>query len=298
MTENLMATVAANLRTIEDMAARLEARAVDRARDHQMPGGEAMVELAYVGSLETWTNRVDGLERRWSDDPYVAIEDMPNWAEAEDPDQLWPALQVLWWWSEDYRRQLGHDYDDPRWRPTLTSEAAFLRNHDVATWIWNSEPKYDDYVSDVARAKAKLERILLEGDRSDKTPVVCDRCDDGRPLVRVWGDAPDLDRWKCMGCKTQLNREELDDARATQMRRSEPVPWISRPQAVDLLRSLGHQERVAMRLVDSPETLGWCCLTTHTRWVSWPDAWRRHLSEEQARIIRRKKADERRRRSA
>lgn len=287
------AGVAANLRAIEEMALRLEARAIDRAGARDLPGGDSMVNLASVGSMSVNLRRLEIAERHHIEDP-AHYPDATVDLSHEDPDELWPAVQVLWFWSEDYRARLGHDHDDPRWRPTLVSEAKFLRNHDVAEWIWNSEVHWDDYAADVARAKSKLENILIEGDRSERTAVVCDRCEDGRRLIRVWGDEPSEDRWKCPGCKALLTEEELDDALATQMRRTEPREWVSRTQAVDLLRSLGHQERVASRLVDDPETQGWCELTTHVRWVSWPDAWRRHLTEVRARTVRQMKAEQRR----
>jgi hypothetical protein len=271
-----MSEVATNLRKIEDMAQRLEQRAVDRAGAKEMPGGDAMVALAGVGSIRDWTRRIEIAEEH---------EDYPDISN-EDPDEFWPALQVLWWWSEDYRQQLNHDYDDPRWRPTLISEAAFLRNHDVAEWIWNNEPKYDDYAKDVERAKTKLENILIEGDRSEKTPVVCDRCADKRSLVKVYGDDEGADRWKCMGCKHLFTLEELDDARATQMRRSEPREWVSRAEAIGLLRDMGHQRRTAAALVDAPEALGWRSEISRVRYVSWPDVWRGHLLALQAAKIR------------
>lgn len=278
--------VASNLRAIEDMAARLRDRAIDRSNARDIPGGDAMVELCHVGSIETWTNKIDGLERRWLDYLGLPAEDMPNWSEAEDPDKFWPAIEVLWFWTEDYRSQLGMDYDDPRWRPTLASEAAFLRNKDVADWIWDNETKYADYAKDVERAKTKLENVLIEGDRSERTPVVCDRCDDGRQLIKVYGEADEDDRWKCMGCKHEFTAEETSDALGTQMRRTEPREWVTRAEAIDLLRSMGHQGRTAAGLTDLPEARGWKHEVTKVRYVSWPDVWRAHLLALQAARIR------------
>lgn len=273
-----MATVANHLRLIEEMAQRLEARAVDRSNSRDLTGGDAMVNLASVGSMADWKRRLDLAEATYGN----GNVDVSH----EDPDELWPAVQVLWFWSEDIRNQLGHDHDDPRWRPTLVSEAKFLRNHDVAEWIWNNEPHYDDYAADVERAKTKLENILHEGDRSERSAVVCDRCDAKRPLIRVYGTEPGEDRWKCPSCKALLTDEELDDALAAQMRRGEPRQWIPRSHAVDLLRGMGHQERVAVRLVDHPDTEGYRDETTHVRWVSWPATWRRHLVEMQRRKMK------------
>lgn len=312
------ADVAKNLRKIEDMATRLEQRAVDRAGAKDMPGGDAMVALAGVGSIRDWMRRVDIAEEHGTE------MDISN----EDPDEFWPALQILWWWTEDYRQRLNHHSDDPRWRPTLISEAAFLRHHDVAEWIWSNEVNYDDFAKDVGRAKSKLENILVEGDRSEKTPVVCDKCADKRPLVRVYDEAevvgwmchfaegddepipadagedpcpvcekpaphveimasdPDADRWKCMGCKHLFTIEELDDARATQMRRSEPKEWVSRAEAIGLLRDMGHQRRTAVALVDAPAAMGWRSELSHLRYVSWPEVWRSHLLALQTAKIR------------
>jgi hypothetical protein len=321
---NVQATVALDLRDIVDMASRLEARAMDRANDRTMPGGEAMVNLAGVGSMRDWQRRIDLGERLHDLDPRIKRPDITN----EDPDQLWPAVQVLWYWSEGFRDQLGHDHEDPKWRPTLVSEAQFLANRDVASWVHNhlSElNRFGAYAADVARAKGKLEGILREGERAELTPVVCNRCEDGRPLVRVydqrrpvlwacagclaeqdhpdplcarcgrpdplvachWTSDPNRDRYKCMGCKHLFDVEELADARATQIRRSTPREWTPRAEAVALLRDQGHPRPVAERIVDSTEVRSWCEVKTRTRWVSWPDAWRRHMSEVQARLLRR-----------
>lgn len=318
-------TVAAQLRLIEEMAQRLEARAMDQGRrvtstgDRGIPGGEAMVNLAPIASPRQWSELIEYQERR-ADAALEFLKDAQPDLSHEDPDELWPAAEIITWWSEEFRQRLGMDY--PGWHPTLRSEVAFLRNRDVAEWIWNNEPRWDDYTGDVARAKTKLENILHAGDRSDRTPIVCDRCDDKRPLVRVWADrehvadecqscgalrdpdafdqCPDCgglmqpaynsnaddDRWKCMGCKHLFDQEELEDALGTQKRRSEPKEWIARTEAIDLLRSMGHQTRTAAALADREDAQGWRHDVTHVRYVSWPDVWRAHLLALQAAKIR------------
>lgn len=278
MSTNLAADVASSLRAIESMALRLEDRAIDRSTDREMPGGDALVNLASVGSMTDWQRRVDlaeGLHGNGS----VDLSD-------EDPDEFWPAVQVLWFWSEDYRQRLNHNYDDPRWRPTLLSEARFLRNTDVAAWIWGNEVHFEDYAKDVERAKTKLENILHEGERSERTPVVCDRCDDKRQLIRVWNDSPEADRWKCPGCKHEFDTEETGDALAAQMRRTEPRDWVTRTQAIGLLCDMGHQQRTAIALVTLPEAQAWKHEVTKICYVSWPDVWRAHLLAVQAAKIR------------
>ncbi len=171
--------VSDNLAKIIDMAGRLEARAIDAAYSADGPGGrvlggDLMVNLAGVGSKHVWDRRNELAEE-------AGDYGKPD---TEDPDKFWPAIQVLRFWSEDYRLQLGMDYDDPRWRPSLTSEASFLRNKEVAEWIWNNEVQWDDYARDVGRAVAKLEALLHEGERAELgVPCMYETCR-GRRIIR------------------------------------------------------------------------------------------------------------------
>lgn len=324
MTHDSRIRVASDLRAITDMASRLRARAIDQARRHVgtsddsgIPGGEATVNLAGVGSMTDWARRTD------------LHEDVaePDSHEYEDPDELWPAEQVLWFWSEDYRRQLGHDHDDPRWRPTLVSEAKFLANRDVAEWIWDTEIHWDDYAADVARARAKLEGILREGERSERSRVTCDRCEVDPPrLVKVYaaGDEGD-DRWKCPRCKHRFDDDAFRRAHATQLRSEKAEKYVALPDAIGTLKAQGRAERtirkwlapplehVADRCAEceaqfepgeypacvaetwdgevcggllrkvhagDPEAVvaGFCELDTRRTWVFWPDLWRLHLT--------------------
>lgn len=147
--------VARDLREIVTICARLEEEAIAKAADHLMPGGEAMVNLAYVADLSVWNRRVELAEQAGGAD----LVD-------EDPDDLWPAFQRLRFWSEGWRETLGMDYDDPRWRPTIASEAGFLANPDVLAWVAENEPHFDDFADDVHTAHAQLENLLAEGRRA------------------------------------------------------------------------------------------------------------------------------------
>jgi hypothetical protein len=110
----------------------------------------------------------------------------------------------------------------------------------------------------------------------------CPECEKPAPHDPVMESDPEDDRWKCMGCKHLFTIEELDDARATQMRRVEPREWVARTEAIDLLLSMGHQRRTAAALVDVPEAAGWKHEVSRVRYVSWPDVWRAHLLALQA----------------
>jgi hypothetical protein len=132
---------------------------------------------------------------------------------SEDPDDLWPAVQVLAFWSEDYRRQLHMDHDG--WRPTLVTEAKFLRNTDVAEWIWNNELHWDDYAADVARAKAKLENVLVEGERAERgVPCLYEECRGARLERRLEPYSQDGEkawRWTKWTCPRNRNHAWTED---------------------------------------------------------------------------------------
>lgn len=161
--------VSINLRAILNMTDRLEARALDLANSPIMPGGDAMVNLAHVANFETWARRND-----------LSADELANY---EDPDELWSPFQILRFWSEQWRVIFAMDYEDPAWRPTLRTEAAFLINADVLTWAWDHEVHFDDFAADVRSARARLEGILREGERPDRIRVVCPDCDSGKRLI-------------------------------------------------------------------------------------------------------------------
>ncbi len=313
--------VSDNLAKIIDMAGRLEARAIDRACDRLMPGGEALAAMIPTANREAFGYRLDTAEQnemarrfRTGDHSEKALVDL----EHEDPDELWTPEQILRWWSDDYRQQLGMEHDDPAWRPTLVSEATFLRNRDVAEWIWEHETQWDAYAADVSRARAKMESILLEGTRSERSRVVCgnEQCDDPRTLIRVyakrqpvewsclncltfqdhpdacgncpstdlveigWSSNKDDDLWKCGGCKSKYTHEQVRDFYAKQLRRV-PEKWMPVTHAMQLMREQGWQERVSRSWLDDLEVRTED--VSGRREVLWSSLWRRHLLETNAR---------------
>lgn len=323
-----ISNVSDNLAKIIDMAQRLEARALDRANDRLMPGGEALVNLAGSSNRYEWQRRIDVAERPDED----GVSHVVN-VDHEDPDELWPPITILRWWSDDYRQQLGMERD-PGWRPTLVTESTFLRNRDVAEWIWQHEVRWDDYAADVARARAKLENILIEGNRSERSRVVCGSpdCEDPRTLIRVyakrrpvaWGcgecgqaqahpapcegchaeslveegwssDVAD-DLWKCGSCKRKYNHDDVEKFYAQQLRTAPAERWVATSHAVQLMRDQGWQERVVRAWFGDDTAAGVevkCEETSGRRMVLWSTLWRRHLLEKHQREQRAKRRDDR-----
>jgi hypothetical protein len=124
-----------NLAAINTLANQLQDRAIDQAGHPLMPGGEAMTNLAGCASLEGWANRNDHRERQGHYDDGT-----------EDPENTWPPIQRLWYWTEAWREQ--HDQPTDQ-RPTLQTETGFLAK--IIDWIIDHEPHLEDFRADVAR---------------------------------------------------------------------------------------------------------------------------------------------------
>jgi hypothetical protein len=205
--EHPTVTVARHLREITDeLWPRLLEQAEHQARSRLMPGGEAMVALGNVANVEAWENMHQATERYGR--AYTSVAD-------EDPDQAWSAYQLLEFWSEAWRAERGAEYDASEYRTTVATEAAFLRS--CLDWAWDNEPHWDDFATDVATARRKLEDILLDGIRSERgAPCLYEKCK-GKRLVRrlqprskdgykVWVHS----NWHCPSC----HREWDDDGYA------------------------------------------------------------------------------------
>lgn len=160
--------VAQDLTAIVDMAERLEDQAINDANDHLMPGGLAMVALAGVANLEAWANKLDAAERLGI---HPAVEDDDEWE---------PPLQSLLFWSDDLRRIHDQEFEPTPHRPRQTeaTEANIIRHH--LDWLWENEPKWDDFAEHIATARARLEALLTEGLRAKRgVPCLSIDCEGG-----------------------------------------------------------------------------------------------------------------------
>jgi hypothetical protein len=182
-----------------------------------LPGGRAMVALAAVGDIETFERRVELAERAWFaeleaagrvtlvDGTSVRLDGTgrPDPAADEDEDDTAPALQIIRYWSERYRWELGAVWDHI---PTLATEAKFLRNPDVLAHV--AAHHADEWIplaQDINRARRHLESILHAGRRPDMSRVLCDSptCETPKRLIRV--NAPRYTvAWKCTSCATTI----------------------------------------------------------------------------------------------
>lgn len=195
----------------------LRGQAVNDAGAHvdgtSLPGGRAMIALAPVADQATWERQVEVIERAWA--ATVATADVDGWPAGMSPDDrpdiasdeddtTEPALQLLRFWSDHYRRITQRDWLHIK---TLVTEANYLRTN--LEWILNREPHADVFARDVRLARRSLENILAAGERSERgVPCMYDECK-GVRLVRklVPARGPDGEKiyrhsdWHCPRCK-------------------------------------------------------------------------------------------------
>lgn len=261
-----MTKAARDLRAIEDMAEHLEAEAIHKGSHWLMPGGPAMVALGPVANLEAWENYTQASERYGR--AYTSAED-------EDPEHAWPPFQLLRFWSEAWRRERGADYLD---KPTIATEANWLRWQ--LEWAWENELGWDDFTKDVRSARLRLEDILSEGARVERSRIVCDRCKEAPRLILAYaGTADDRsdDVWKCPGCKARLTPDDVARAHGQMLRSEGAERWVHQIDAIGVLKGQGRPERTVRQWLLDGEGEGYCDPVTHEVWVWWPSLWRKHL---------------------
>ena len=226
-----------------------------------------MVELGPVTNIERWCHMNDSTERLGR--AYTSEPD-------EDPDEAWSAFQLIEFWSEEWRRELGAEYDEQR--PTIATEANFVRH--ALEWAWENEPAWGDFAADIRRARVRLEDILTEGRRVEKTRVLCNRetCEERRHLIRLVGTQGREDVWKCPSCKARYSEDDFRRAYADMLRSSGAERYIALSDAVSTLVAQGRGERTVRRWVATEDVGAYCDAETRRTMVYWPDLWRLHLT--------------------
>lgn len=262
--------VARDLTEIVAMCAQLDDQAEHKANatidGTSLPGGAAMVALAPVANIEAWGNLEATTERMGRD--YVSVED-------EDGD--WePPLQTLRFWSEDWRRIHGKEYDG--FRPTVASEANFVRW--ALDWAWENELRWDDFATDIRKARVRIENVLYAGNRAERTRIVCDQCDAAPRLIRKYGNAVDGsdDWWLCPRCKWRFDAKGISGAHSKMLRSEGAERWVQQADAIGTLKAQGRDERLIRRWLEQGEGEAYCDPVTHAVFVWWPDLWTKHLT--------------------
>ena len=195
--------ISQHLTAVTDLCEDLEAEAINRYDDHELPGGDAMVMLGPSANLEAWQSLVDAAEARY----FQALEEgrEATWLEISDQDSdPAPPLLVLSTWEETIRNKR----DQPTYlRPTMKSATKYLR--DSTDWAIDNLPAVANLADELHQLRSRLESLLHDGHRDlfADEQVCCLRC--GSLLRRRMLDDGYEDQWWCYGCYRNLAPHEF-----------------------------------------------------------------------------------------
>jgi DNA-directed RNA polymerase subunit RPC12/RpoP len=237
--------VARDLTEILRLHQALLTQAVNHGGAPHIPGGESMVALGNVANVEAWDNQHQATERHDHGlsnyrRAYTSVED-------EDPDEAWSAYQLIEFWSEAWRTERGDDYDSKR---TLRTEANYVRH--ALDWAWDNEIHFNDFAADMRRARLRLEDIVYDGKRVERTRVVCDKpdCPNPRRLIKlhaIYDPTGIFDTYKCPECKAKFDQDEFDRAYAAMLKSEGAERFVSQAEALATLKAQGRGLRTVRR---------------------------------------------------
>lgn len=278
-TPDALTKVARDLSAIEDLATHLADQAVHKANDRLMPGGRALVANAPDANLDEWAELVAAAEfKHFATCPKTnhrgCVAAGAEHVEDEDDQHAEDPLRTLLFWTDEWRRE----WDQPCARPTLVSEADFIRK--VLTWAWDYEFKFDDFARDVNAARRRLEDLLYDGRRKQRSRVLCPDCEKPTRLIKVYSwDRNDTegegDHWKCPTCKTRLDSDAYQRAYALQLLSQGARRFVSLSDALAILKAQGRPERTVRQWIADGDVDTDRTNTGMVR-VWWPDVWTLH----------------------
>lgn len=254
--------VARDLSAILELTGHLSPQAMHKANDPLMPGGKAMVALADVANLEAWENQFEGYERHNARNPDAAV----NLAHIEDEDDTWePPLQTLAFWSEQWRAHHGAEYGT---RPTVTSEAAFIRW--ALDWAWDNEIHFEAFARDMNKARVRLENLLYAGKRAERTRVPCinPECERQPRLIKVYGNTAARDHYKCTACKHLYDQHDYARAKLRLLDAEGADRHVKMQDARD---AIDRPERTWRKWIRLWHVRSYRDPRTGQVWVWWPD---------------------------
>lgn len=206
MTDDLRLRISICLTSIVSMYSRLHDEATHQRVNEAglyIPGGDALNMLGPAANLEAWQHRYETLEDAGfgphQDYVYdqIDVDDHP--------------LLVLAGWEDVIRDHRNQPSD---LKATVNRAADYIRgqldwligysDHDTPNFL-----PIDALVADLRRVRARLERLLHDGEQVDRG-VPCMKC--GEDLVKVWGVNEDTDRWHCKACHEWSTPEQYHQA--------------------------------------------------------------------------------------
>jgi hypothetical protein len=198
----------------------------------------------------------------------------------EFDDQL-PPLQLLLFWSQEWRVEHGNESD---MRPTIDSETRFLG--ECLDWAWEHEPHFRDFSKDVRAAKTSIENTLKEGVRTERAKTTCIDCE-GVRLVKQYGRLAAEDHWLCPRCDRRYDHAAFLRAQHQHLASEGAERWV---RIIDGIAAIPRPENTVRTWIRRLEVHSMCHVVTHAVYVWWPSLRQQHLEAVERDAERRKSA--------
>jgi hypothetical protein len=221
-----------------------------------------MVELGNVANIEAWTNQQDATERYGR--AYTSAED-------EDPDDAWPAFQLIEFWSEQWRANTTPS-TAPADHPQRSQLPAVHPELGVGQRAPLRRLRHRHPAGDSARGH-RLRRPTCRPDQDRVRPLRGQAAAHDPPRHR---GRPVRRPVEVPSCKHYFDVTELRDAHGDAEVRGRR-PWLHQVDAIALLRSQDRPERTVRQWLADGVGEAYCDPVTHEVWVWWPALWTKHL---------------------
>jgi hypothetical protein len=150
----------------------------------------------------------------------------------DNRDEVHP-LYVLGEWEQRWRVFLNHPTDA---LVTVESAARYL-DMQIGYMADQVEPEFDKFAGELRVCRVRLEDVIREGEREERSHVPCVEC--GTRLVKVFAERVEDDHWRCPRCWREYKGDEyaraqhfhMEDERADRfVKVSVALGMIDRPE--------------------------------------------------------------------
>jgi len=173
-----------------------------------------------------------------------------------------PPLLVLATWEDDWRQTFGHGA-----APHLASvetAAAYLDRTLAHAAQWHDA--WDEFHGDLRATVARLENVLQEGEREERSRVPCTKC--GTRLVRRYEAKVADDHWECPKCGKVYNKVAYHNAHRHHLASGYADRWVPLVDAID---ATGRSSATVRSWVQREDVQSRRDPTTGRVYVWWPD---------------------------
>lgn len=182
--------------------------------------------------------------------------------------------QTLAYWADELRAERG---EPTSLAPTVKRCADYIRQ--ALDWAWSDQAEEfdaDGMLADLAGLRARMENVLKQGHRPDRTEVPCLEDDCATRLIKEWHTKAAYDGYRCPRCERFYDRDAFLRAKANHLASNGAQKHVKLQDAVAVMKSQGRSERTFRKWVRYWHVRTYTEASTGQVWAWWPDVRETH----------------------